>query len=69
MQTAYWSKKDYDGWLVKVGSILGAALGYEVIPEEFRLHIELNKEMNELATDLVTFYEESEAWLNKYPAW
>lgn len=51
------------------GSILGAALGYEVIPEEFRLHIELNKEMNELATDLVTFYEEGEAWLSKYPAW
>lgn len=51
------------------GSILGASLGYEGIPEEFRRYIELSKEMKELATDLVTLYGEDEAWLTKYPAW
>ena len=60
---------DSDSIAAITGSILGAALGYEAIPEAFRLQIELSKEMSELARDLVTYYEENESWLVKYPAW
>jgi len=60
---------DSDSIAAITGSILGAALGYEAIPEAFRLQIELSKEMSELARDLVTYYEEDESWLVKYPAW
>lgn len=51
------------------GSIIGASLGYEAIPEELRSQVELEKEISELTTDLLTFYQEGEEWLNKYPAW
>lgn len=51
------------------GSIVGALRGYEAIPEELRSQVELNKEIEELSRDLMTFYQEGEAWLSKYPAW
>lgn len=60
---------DSDSIAAITGSIVGAALGYEAIPEAFRLQIELSKEMNELARDLEIYYEEGERWLEKYPAW
>lgn len=51
------------------GSLLGASLGYEAIPECFRAEVEMGKEIKELSADLETFYEEGEEWLGKYPAW
>lgn len=51
------------------GGLLGAYLGIEKIPEAYITRVELHREIEELAQDLVTFYRPDEAWLAKYPAW
>lgn len=51
------------------GGLLGAYHGVEKLPEEMIGKIELHREIEELAQDLLTFYEEGEEWLKKYPAW
>ncbi len=52
-----------------VGSLLGTYLGIEAIPTRWIEGVELSREIEHLAEDLVTFYEESDEWLKKYPAW
>ena len=51
------------------GGLLGAYLGIEAIPARWIEGVELNREIEEMAKDLITFYEEGEEWLKKYPAW
>ncbi|MBE6021930.1 MAG: ADP-ribosylglycohydrolase family protein [Cellulosilyticum sp.] len=51
------------------GCILGGYLGIHKIPTDLAERVELHKEIKELATDLLTFYQDGEAWLTKYPAW
>lgn len=51
------------------GCILGCRLGIQGIPEELTTEIELHEEIKTLANDLITFYQEDEEWLKRYPAW
>lgn len=51
------------------GNLLGAYLGAKAINKEFIEQVELSKEIYELAKDLLTQYEDSEAWQQKYPVW
>ena len=51
------------------GCILGCYLGIQSIPIDLASKIELHREIKELATDLLTFYQDGEEWLKKYPAW
>lgn len=51
------------------GCILGAYLGIQKIPLDLASKVELHSEIKELATDLLTFYQDGEEWLKKYPAW
>lgn len=51
------------------GCLLGCHLGVNAIPEAFINNVELHRELLELATDLLTFYQDGEEWLKKYPAW
>lgn len=51
------------------GCLLGAYLGIHHIPSELIEKNELHKEIESLAADLLTFYEEGETWKKRYPAW
>lgn len=51
------------------GCILGSYLGIYQIPSEMISKIELHHEIETLASDLMTFYQEGEEWLKRYPAW
>ncbi|MDF2878509.1 MAG: ADP-ribosylglycohydrolase family protein, partial [Clostridia bacterium] len=50
-------------------NILGAYLGTQGIQPELLENIELAKEIKQISQDLFVFFEESEAWMSKYPAW
>lgn len=60
---------DSDSTGAVTGNILGAYLGESHIPQEFLSSIELAGEIKELSQDLLVFFEDSERWLDKYPAW
>ena len=51
------------------GGLLGAYLGIEAIPTRWIEGVELSREVEHMAEDLLTFYEEGEDWIKKYPAW
>lgn len=51
------------------GQILGAYYGIEEMEDLFKVHVELEKEILDLAKDLYTLYDESPEWIKKYPAW
>ena len=48
------------------GNILGAYLGIDNIPKEWIDVIELKDLLENISTDLLTGYEESEEWFEKY---
>ena len=48
------------------GNILGAYLGIDNIPKEWIDVIELKELLENISTDLLTGYEESEEWFEKY---
>ena len=48
------------------GNILGALLGRAGIPRQWREGIELAAVIEEMAQDLLTGYEDSPAWREKY---
>ena len=48
------------------GNILGAYLGIDNIPKEWLDVIELKELLENISTDLLTGYEESEEWFEKY---
>jgi ADP-ribosylglycohydrolase len=49
------------------GNILGAMLGADAIPQRWIDGLELRDEIDTLAGDLLTGYEDSEAWRARYP--
>nr|WP_302598242.1 ADP-ribosylglycohydrolase family protein [uncultured Cellulosilyticum sp.] len=51
------------------GQLLGAYYGVEVFENLFKVHVELEKEIRQLAQDLYTLYDSGEKWAEKYPAW
>lgn len=51
------------------GQLLGTYYGVEVFENLFEVHVELEKEIRQLAQDLYTLYDSSEEWTQKYPAW
>ncbi len=60
---------DSDSTGAITGNILGAYLGIEGIPAEWRERVELKDEIITLADDLLIGFEDSENWWNKYPGW
>ncbi len=60
---------DSDSTGAITGSLLGAYLGESCLPEEWTQGVELNQEIKQLALDLEIFYQDDEAWLQKYPSW
>ncbi len=51
------------------GQLLGAYFGVDYLEDLFEIHVELEKEIRELAKDLYTLYDSSAYWLEKYPSW
>jgi len=60
---------DSDSTGAIAGNILGAALGESAIPRRWLDDLELRDEIRQVAADLRTVYEESEAWRTRYPGW
>ena len=51
------------------GSIVGAYMGEEAIPGRLIKHLELVKELRQIADDLLLKYDASEDFLKRYPGW
>lgn len=60
---------DSDSTGAIAGNILGALLGAQSIPQHWLTRLELRAELETLAQDLLTGFEDSEAWGEKYPGW
>lgn len=60
---------DSDSTGAITGNILGAYLGYDAIPPEWRECVEFKEELLVLADDLFIGFQESETWWEKYPGW
>jgi len=60
---------DSDSTGAITGNILGAMLGVEAIPQRWLDELEMRAEIEMLAQDLVTGFEESDEWWRKYPGW
>ena len=60
---------DSDSTGAITGNILGAWLGLEQIPQEWIEMVELKEELVHLADDMLTRYEDTDEWWNKYPGW
>jgi len=60
---------DSDSTGAITGNILGSYLGLAGIPEEWIGKIELGDEINQIADDLLTGYQESRDWWNRYPGY
>lgn len=62
-------KGNSDSVAAIAGGLIGVSKGAEGLPEEKIGKIEMHREIQELAQDLITFYRPDEVWLEKYPAW
>jgi ADP-ribosylglycohydrolase len=60
---------DSDSTGSMTGNILGAMLGKQAIPQEWLARLEMASEIEELALDLLSGYEETDKWSKKYPPW
>lgn len=60
---------DSDSTGAITGNILGAYLGIEAIPDLWIKQVELSGLILEIADDLITGYEDSDDWWNKYPGY
>lgn len=60
---------DSDSTGAITGNILGAYLGYNAIPPEWRDIVEFKEELLVLADDLFIGFEENDTWWGKYPGW
>ncbi|MDF2594606.1 MAG: ADP-ribosylglycohydrolase family protein [Clostridia bacterium] len=60
---------DSDSTGAITGNILGAYLGADGIQSDLLESIELAKEIRQISQDLFVFFDESELWMNRYPAW
>ena len=57
---------DSDSTGAVTGSILGARIGYEAIPQKYKEHLELRDLILEMADDLCTGESTDEKWIRKY---
>ena len=62
-------KGDSDSTGAITGNILGAYLGLEAIPADWFQQVELAEVLVQVADDLLTGYQDTEEWRNKYPGW
>jgi len=60
---------DSDSTGAITGNILGAYLGASALPAKWIEKLELNREITELADDLLQGYSEDAGWREKYPGW
>jgi ADP-ribosylglycohydrolase len=60
---------DSDSTGAITGNIVGLMLGVEAIPPKWLLELELREEIETIARDLHTQFDESDAWSNRYPGW
>ena len=60
---------DSDSTGAITGNLVGLMLGAEAIPANWLRDLELRNEIEAMARDLHTRFEESEAWLARYPGW
>lgn len=51
------------------GSVVGAAIGIDQISEQLVHGLDLEKEVLQMADDLLQRYDESEEWAVRYPGW
>lgn len=58
---------DSDSTGSMAGNILGTMLGKQAVPAEWLARLEMASEIEELAQDLLTGYEETDEWRKKYP--
>jgi ADP-ribosylglycohydrolase len=58
---------DSDSTGAIAGNILGAALGRDAIPAKWLARLELKDVIERVAADLVTRYEDGDAWWKRYP--
>ncbi|NJC88146.1 MAG: ADP-ribosyl-(dinitrogen reductase) hydrolase [Desulfuromonas sp.] len=58
---------DSDSTGAIAGNILGALLGSEVIPREWLEKLELREVVEAIGRDLLTGFEDSDSWWDKYP--
>ncbi len=60
---------DSDSTGAITGNLLGLMLGAKEIPEKWLAELELRVEIEVMAGDLYTQFEDTDAWLNRYPGW
>jgi ADP-ribosylglycohydrolase len=60
---------DSDSTGAITGNILGTLLGRAAIPAEWLEPLELRQEIEDIAGDLLTGFEEGNSWWAKYPGW
>lgn len=60
---------DSDSTGAITGNVLGLMLGIDAIPTAWLDGLELRAEIEALANDLFTGFDESGAWWNRYPGW
>lgn len=60
---------DSDSTSYVAGSIVGTFLGADALDAEWIKNVELAEEIKVMAQDLLTKYEETDEWKNKYPGW
>jgi ADP-ribosylglycohydrolase len=51
------------------GNLLGLMLGAGAIPEKWLVELELRAEIEAMAGDLFKQFEDTDAWLSRYPGW
>ena len=60
---------DSDSTGAITGNLLGLMLGANAIPEKWLAELELRAEIEAMAGDVYKQFEETDAWLNRYPGW
>jgi ADP-ribosylglycohydrolase len=60
---------DSDSTGAITGNLLGLMLGNNAIPARWLGVLELREDIEALANDLCTGFDESDVWRNRYPGW
>jgi ADP-ribosylglycohydrolase len=60
---------DSDSTGAITGNLLGLILDVDAIPTKWLDALELREEIDAVATDLYTGFDESDGWWNRYPGW
>jgi len=60
---------DSDSTGAITGNLLGLMLGVGAIPEKWMAELELRAEIEAMAGDLFKLFEDTDAWLSRYPGW